>query len=107
MLGVLGADIEIEALGDFLKCLSIGHNGIALIFDKQGRLVAYHQANRVVKRIGDTRQTAMLNEIIDPVLSRATPQLPRIADDNGQLEQAGDEPLNREVRTYLQTIQTP
>lgn len=71
LLGVLGADIELEELSNFFKNLTIGRNGQALIFDRQGRLVAYPQINRMLKKVGDTLQPVMLDELGDPVLSRA------------------------------------
>jgi len=69
--GVLGADIELEALNTFFRNLSIGSSGQALIIDQQGRLVAYPQADRMLKKVGDALQPVMLDELGDPVLSRA------------------------------------
>ena len=71
LLGVLGTDIELEELTNFFKNLTIGRNGQALIMDQQGRLVAYPQVNRMLKKVGDTFQPATLDELDDPVLSRA------------------------------------
>jgi len=71
LLGVLGADIELEELTNFFKDLTIGRNGQALIIDREGRLVAYPQVNRMLKKVGDTLQPVMLEELGDPVLSRA------------------------------------
>lgn len=69
--GVLGADIELEQLSVFFRNLSIGRNGRALIIDQQGRLVAYPEVDRMLKRVGGTLQPARLDELGDPVLSRA------------------------------------
>jgi hypothetical protein len=69
--GVLGADIEIEEISTFLKNLTIGRNGKALIIEENGRLVAYHEAGRMLKKVGDTLQPLTLDELGDPVLSRA------------------------------------
>jgi class 3 adenylate cyclase len=71
LLGVLGADIELEELTNFFKNLTIGRYGQALIIDQEGRLVAYPQVNRMLKKVGDTLQPVMLDELGDPVLSRA------------------------------------
>ena len=71
LLGVLGVDIELEELTNFFKNLTIGRNGQALIIDQQGRLVAYPQVSRMLKQVGDTLQPVMLDELDDPVLSRA------------------------------------
>ena len=71
LLGVLGVDIALEELANFFKDLTIGRNGQALIFDQEGRLVAYPQVNRMLKKVGDTLQPVILDELGDPVLSRA------------------------------------
>ena len=71
LIGVLGADIELDELCNFFKDLTIGRNGQALIVDQEGRLVAYPQVNRMLKKVGDTLQPVMLDELGDPVLSRA------------------------------------
>ncbi len=69
--GVLGADIELEHLSTFLRNLSIGRKGRAMIIDQHGRLVAYPQAERMFKRVGDSLQPSMLDDLGDPVLVRA------------------------------------
>jgi diguanylate cyclase (GGDEF)-like protein len=40
ILGVLGTDMRLSALSDFLKTLEVSHNGVAFIVDEQGLLVA-------------------------------------------------------------------
>ena len=71
LLGVLGADIELDQLSHFLRNLTIGRNGRALIIDGQGRLVAYPQAKQMLRREGDKVQPVTLDELGDSVLSRA------------------------------------
>ncbi|MGD9300698.1 MAG: cache domain-containing protein [Desulfobacterales bacterium] len=71
LLGVLGADIELDQLNHFLRELTIGRNGRALIIDGKGRLVAYPQAKQMLKREGDQMQPVTLDELGDSVLSRA------------------------------------
>jgi len=96
LYGVLGADIELEELSKFFRNLSIGRNGKALIIDKQGRLVAYPQTDRMLKRIGDVLQPGMLNELGDPVLSRAYNRF--------KIEGHGRRILTVDKRRYLNTI---
>lgn len=69
--GVLGLDIELERLSGFLHGLWIGRNGTALIIDEEGRLVAYPEVNRMLKKVGDVAEPVMLTELDDPVLTRA------------------------------------
>ena len=94
--GVLGADIELEALSSFFRNLSIGRSGQALIIDQQGRLVAYPQAERMLKRVGDTLQPVMLDELGDPVLSRAYNRF--------KIEGHGHRLLTVDKRRYLNSI---
>ena len=96
LYGVLGADIKLDELSYFMRNLTIGRNGRALIIDKQGRLVAYPQANRMLKRVGDSLQPAMLNEIDDPVLSRAYNRL--------KIEGDGHRILTVDGRRYLNSV---
>lgn len=69
--GVIGLDIELEKLSAFLGNLEIGETGQALIIDAQGRLVAYHEIDRMIKKEGDQLKPVILDELDDPVLSRA------------------------------------
>ena len=94
--GVLGADIELAALSTFFTNLSIGRSGQALIIDQQGRLVAYPQADRMLKRVGDSLQPAMLDELGDPVLSRAYNRF--------KVEGHGHRLLTVDKRRYLNSI---
>jgi adenylate cyclase len=67
---VMAVDIELATLCSFLKKLSIGTSGKALIIDHDGRVVAYPSddwlpaSNKEIK-------APLLDELGDPVLSRA------------------------------------
>jgi hypothetical protein len=69
--GVLGLDIALEQLSAFLASLKIGHSGRAMIIDEAGRLVAYPDLARMLTRVGENLQPARLDELGDPVLTRA------------------------------------
>ncbi|MBT8365848.1 MAG: GAF domain-containing protein [Deltaproteobacteria bacterium] len=71
LLAVLGIDIHLEKISEFLANLKIGKNGRAMIIDGHGRLVAFPQVERTFKRSGDSLETVMLNELDDLVLTRA------------------------------------
>ncbi|MDX2498939.1 MAG: cache domain-containing protein [Deltaproteobacteria bacterium] len=94
--GVLGTDIQIVELSHFLRNLSIGRNGRALIIDQQGRLVAYPQAGRMLKRVGDTLQALTLDELDDSVLSRAYNRF--------KLEGHGHRVLTVDNQRYLNSV---
>ena len=71
LLAVLGVDIKLEKISEFLAKLKIGINGRAMIIDDDGTLVAYPEMDRTVRRAGDSLETVMLDELEDPVLIRA------------------------------------
>lgn len=96
LLGVLGADIELSELSNFFSRLTIGRNGLALIIDQRGGLVAYPQVERMLKRVGDTFQPAMLEELGDPVLNRAYNRF--------KIEGHGSRILLVDDRRYLNSI---
>ena len=69
--GVLGLDIDLEQLSAFLASLQIGRSGRAMIIDETGRLVAYPDLSRLFKRVGEELQPVTLDDLGDPVLTRA------------------------------------
>lgn len=69
--GVFGADIRLDALSAFLAGLTIGKTGRAMIIDRRGTLVAFPEADRTVKQVGDRLVPVRLDELNDPVLTRA------------------------------------
>jgi class 3 adenylate cyclase len=71
LIAVMGIDIHLEQISQFLADLKIGTNGRAMIIEDSGTLVAYPQLDRAYKRAGETLVTVMLNELEDPVLTRA------------------------------------
>ena len=71
LLAVVGIDIKLEKVSEFLANLKIGTNGRAMILEDDGTLVAYPEMDRTYKRTGDSLETVMLDELDDPVLTRA------------------------------------
>ncbi|UCF93600.1 MAG: GAF domain-containing protein [Desulfobacterales bacterium] len=71
VLGVLSMDVLLEELSTFLAGLSIGKSGRGLIVDKKGRLVALGAMERMLKREGSSLRPALVEELGDPVLTRA------------------------------------
>ena len=96
LLGVLGVDIKLAEVSAFLAGLTIGRHGQALIIDKQGRLVAYPEINRMLKEVEGKLQPVMLDELDDPVLDRAYNRF--------QIEGHGSRDLMVDKRRYLNTV---
>ena len=71
LLAVFGIDIKLERISTFLAGLKIGKNGRAMIIEDDGVLVAYPELDRAFRRTGDMLETVMLDELDDPVLTRA------------------------------------
>ena len=94
--GVLGTDIKIDEISTFLRNLTIGRNGKALIIDENGRLVAHHEAGSMLKKVGDTLQPLMLDELGDPVLNRAYNRF--------KLEGHGRRTLTVDRQRYLNSV---
>jgi len=65
-LGVVGFDIELESLSDFLSNLQVGENGLAFILDDSGDVVAYPHSKGVVVEDEQGLRTAHLDEVSDP-----------------------------------------
>ena len=68
---VVGVDIKLDALSQFLGGLTIGKSGRAMIIDAQGQLIAYPDANRILRPQGDTLVSVHVDELDDPVLTAA------------------------------------
>ena len=96
LLGVLGVDIKLAEVSTFLVGLTIGRHGQALIIDKQGRLVAYPEIDRMLKTVDGKLQPVMLDELGDPVLDRAYHRF--------RIEGPGSRELMVDKRRYLNTV---
>jgi class 3 adenylate cyclase len=70
-LYTFGVDIEVDALSHFLAGLQIGKHGKAMIIDGAGDLVAYPEADKVMKQVGQDLVPAKIDGLGDPVLNAA------------------------------------
>jgi class 3 adenylate cyclase len=93
--GVLGLDIDLERLSTFLASLQIGRSGRAMIIDETGRLVAYPDLTRLFKRVGEELQPVKLDDLGDPVLTRAF--------NHFRIEGYGHRALDVDHRRYIST----
>jgi class 3 adenylate cyclase len=71
LLGVLGLDIGLQEISEFLETLKIGKNGRAIIVDEEGELVAHPKIEKMVKKEGDVYKPVRIDELEDAVLQRA------------------------------------
>ncbi|WP_439576892.1 adenylate/guanylate cyclase domain-containing protein [Elioraea sp.] len=69
--GVFGVDVRLDTLSALLAQLDIGEGGRAMIIDGAGRLVAYPELERAVRQADDTLLPVRVDELGDPVLTRA------------------------------------
>lgn len=68
VVGVVGVDIEISAISDFLGRLEIGENGTALIVHQNGDVIAHPQSELLkAQRDDGTYRFVNIGEIADPV----------------------------------------
>lgn len=72
---VAGVDISLDALSTFLAGLEIGKTGQALIIDHDGDLVAFADPARTMKAVDGKLVPAQIDELGDPVLTRAYDRL--------------------------------
>ena len=68
---VVGVDIKLDALSQFLAGLKIGRTGRAMIIDAQGELIAYPDATRMLRQQGDDLVSVHVDELDDPALRAA------------------------------------
>ncbi|MGD8714039.1 MAG: adenylate/guanylate cyclase domain-containing protein [Desulfobacterales bacterium] len=71
LLGVLGLDIELQRISKFLETLKIGRSGRAVVVDEDGELVAHPEIEKMVRKEGDMYKAVRIDELKDPVLTRA------------------------------------
>ncbi len=70
--GVIGVDIEISAISDFLGQLKIGENGTALIINRNGDVIAHPRSELLKAQNEDgTFRFVSITEIADPVAQMA------------------------------------
>lgn len=68
---VFGVDIRLDALGEFLAGLEIGARGKAIIVDRAGLVVAHPDLAKAMREAGNALMRTRVDEIGDPVLTRA------------------------------------
>ncbi|WP_298917617.1 cache domain-containing protein [uncultured Roseobacter sp.] len=101
--GVVGVDIEIDAISEFLSRLNVGKSGSALILNRNGDVIAHPNQELIRTRNADgTFRFVNISEIGDPVARAAF----------GHLKNATDLSVDREISsrfdyggsTYVSTV---
>ena len=95
-LGVVGIDIELDKLCDFLANLEIGRTGRAMIIDNRGMLIAYPDVDRISKMEGESIRPVSVNELGDPALTRAYSRF--------QVEDHGRREVEVDGARYITTV---
>ena len=87
-LGVLGTDIVLAQLGDFLKTLKIGQSGQTLIVERDGKLVASSTLHQPFKVVEGKAQRIDATASDDPLISSTVKNLGNLTaiSDRRQLE---------------------
>jgi len=93
---VFGADISLDAISKFLSSLQIGRTGQAFIIDGDGRLVASPTGSVMVKEDKGDPVAARLDELDDPVLTRAY--------DEYRVEGRGRHIVDVGGRSYIESV---
>lgn len=68
-LGVVGVDISINQISEFLAQLKIGTHGKAFIINNTGEVIAYPDQNKIQIEEGNNSRFARVHEIDNPVLN--------------------------------------
>ncbi len=91
--GVVGVDIELDAISQFLSELTISAGSTALILNENGEVIAHPASDQIVVQNEDkTIRFVGINEINDPVANAAF----------GKLAQSGPLAITGEVRSELE-----
>ena len=104
--GVVGVDIEISRISDFLSRLKIGLNGKALIIHRNGDVIAHPDLNllRITAEDGSLR-FANISEFEDPIARAAFAPLARTGE--LQVGQVTPSQFTYQGGTYVSTVMPP
>lgn len=93
--GVVGVDIEIDSISDFLADLKIGTEGKALILNQNGDVIAHSQADLIIaKQTDGSLGFQSIDEIDDPVARTAFADLDLQADGSRREERTSVHRVN-------------
>ncbi|WP_431855570.1 cache domain-containing protein [Azospirillum sp.] len=70
-LGVVGADLSLDALAQFLASRRVGRSGVVFILDENGRLIGHPRAELIAQQTGDGVSVVKGEEVADRVVADA------------------------------------
>lgn len=94
-IGVIGADIELGSLSEFLAALRVGENGGTFITDDDGVVIAHPDAALIQRPDGDGFRTVNISEIDDPLAQAVFASKRDQADPNSAITIFEDPELGR------------
>ncbi len=101
--GVVGVDIGIEAISEFLSRLNIGENGAALILNRNGDVIAHPNQDLIRKENGDgSFRFVNIGEIDDPVAQAAFGRL--VAGDGVSVDREIESRFDYGGSTYVSIV---
>ena len=86
VLGVLGLDIELGQMSDFLGRLKIGKTGTAFIFNSRDEVVAYPDVSRLIRKEGSRLRPATIEELNVRRIAEAVRHFRRTGDERFEFQ---------------------
>ncbi len=75
LVGVVGVDIDLSRLSEFLGELSLGDRGVAFLVSRNGEVIALEDQSQLRQPDGEGFRLSTIEEVDDPVLTAAVQQI--------------------------------
>lgn len=75
LAGVVGVDIDLSRLSEFLSELSLGRWGVAFLVSRDGEVIALEDQTQLRQPDGEGLRLSTIDEVDDPVLSAAVAEI--------------------------------
>jgi adenylate cyclase len=103
-IGVVGADITLDALSRFVRDKALGDNGRVFLLDDLGHLVAHADPMMGVRMAGSHVELLMASEVDDKVVAQAVTQWQEQSEDKYIGQVRARDCGSRHICTYLASI---
>lgn len=90
IVGVVGVDILIAELSEFLSALDFGETGAAFVFDRAGDVIAFPNVTTLTRSSTDLEEGLRFAKVADLHLPAAKAAILTLGDDLAKLEIAGE-----------------
>ena len=101
LLGVIGADLQLSALSEFLTTQQVGKSGAAFIVHSNGDILAHPNAGELIQPGGQDKPRLRKLEELDPITARAGRRLQESFPDLVALNRTHLDSFEVEGRRYL------